>query len=379
MIGLNEIPTHFGDVSVAQVGPYDRRIHSSPIEYKVSYINNLPMPITIGLRSGLKFALPPLLSMRDSTLVVRVEIHISHLLKIDVQKLLSAINNESSAELKVMREAFIIQINETYHGGVNLIIDYSLDATTLRKFGGVIYYHELDCIISLKEYGETPAHPYSEEGRKLQLLDVNSTDCTGNDFSYSVKLVDNFNKYGPRFININSSVYKINTTKDSSKKDGIYITSNKPFSGDVEATDGNKSLAYYSFDSEEIKLYLSAEEANSLGDSLINRKQKITELEHTSSVQRLELQQIKHEHEIQILEKTKEKLVLEMEREALKAKLEEMRSDYENRIKMEREQQKDHYEEKSYKRKDSSELLRWIPAIITGISAIVLAVAKSKK
>ncbi|MNI31544.1 hypothetical protein D3C73_854310 [compost metagenome] len=36
-------------------------------------------------------------------------------------------------------------------------------------------------------------------------------------------------------------------------------------------------------------------------------------------------------------------------------------------------ERKDHYEERSYARKDSSEFLKWVPAIATGLAAIFLA------
>ena len=64
---------------------------------------------------------------------------------------------------------------------------------------------------------------------------------------------------------------------------------------------------------------------------------------------------------------------LEMEREKYKNEIEILHSKEEHRLKMEREYVKDHYEDRSYVRKDSSEGLKMLPTIAMGIGALVIA------
>ena len=367
-----QINTHFGDVSAAPLGPHDLKGFFSPIEKKITYINNLSEPVTIGTRDGLKFVLSPQYNLSANGLIIRVEITINSTQKTDIQKVLSAVDDSAPQELKVLRETFAKQIKVvTHRASTVMTIDYTVHTNTLREYGGSIYFHEVDLVVSLLGFDNTPPHPFSEEGRRLNIINT-STDNTEKDFFYSIKIVDNGEKYGPRYININNQVFKIDTVKDNSKKDGVYITRTKEFNSTLSDSNQKEHL-HYSIDSEELSIFKSAEEARVYGDINTNRKRELAELEHQLNLQKAELQAIKSKNEMDMIERNKEKLILEMEKDTLKQRLEEQRQDYEQRLKYERDRQKDYFDERSYRRKDYSEMVKFIPAIIVGIGAIFIA------
>ena len=368
------IPTVFGDVAISPVGPHDRPVYISPIEYKISYINNLPVDVTVGYRSGLKFVLNPQRSMFSSRLVVRVEILIRDKCKTEIQSILSAITEDSTPELKAFKEAYTMQIQYNAYGNISLIVDYSLDIEKLRKLGGTIYFHELDIVISIDGISDCLPHPFSEEGRKLQLLCANKED--NEQFVYNVKLIDNLGKYGPRDISIGGKVYKVETSKDGSKRDGVYITTNKAVSTDTVENTDDKEVTFYPIDSEDIELFKTYEEALTLGDSVTSRKKKVADLELIALEQKRELQDVKHQNELLIIEKNKEKVVIEEERERHKYILEQLRRENEERLESERARQKDYYDNRSYQRKEQSEIIKWIPSLITGAAVIIGAIFK---
>lgn len=367
-----QINTHFGDVSAAPLGPHDLKGFFSPIEKKITYINNLSEPVTIGTRDGLKFVLSPQYNLSANGLIIRVEITINSTQKTDIQKVLSAVDDSAPQELKVLRETFAKQIKViTHRASTVMTIDYTVHTNTLREYGGAIYFHEVDLVVSLLGFDNTPPHPFSEEGRRLNIINT-STDNTEKDFFYSIKIVDNGEKYGPRYININNQVFKIDTVKDNSKKDGVYITRTKEFNSTLSDSNQKEHL-HYSIDSEELSIFKSAEEARVYGDINTNRKRELAELEHQLNLQKAELQAIKSKNEMDMIERNKEKLILEMEKDTLKQRLEEQRQDYEQRLKYERDRQKDYFDERSYRRKDYSEMVKFIPAIIVGVGAIFIA------
>ena len=88
---------------------------------------------------------------------------------------------------------------------------------------------------------------------------------------------------------------------------------------------------------------------------------------------------MKHTQELQTIEKEKELHIVEMEKAAHAAEIERMRINHEHELKMAREQTKDEYEDKSQRRKNTTEILKIIPAAIAVISAIVLTYKAFKK
>lgn len=345
----------------------------SPIMFRVSYINNLPSPVTVGLRSGLKFTLPPQPSFTCDKLLIRIVIDINHpTVRNDIQRLLSVVTNDGSPELKALREGLRLEVEQNHHGGATIVMDYPLSYDRLREMGGVVYYHEIDTIFSLSNVDSCPPHPFSEEGRNLQLIDTNACGNTGA-FGYSIEMIDNCGKYGERYISIAKKVYRITPTKDVTRRDGIYIVSNYPI--EREWGTDEREVRHHSFENaeDELGIFRTAEEALTLGDIATARKQEILSLEHSLNLQKVEIQNLKQTHERELHQLEREKKLLEMDAEKHTRLVEELRQQSEHQLKMERERVKDYYESRSYERKDSNETLKFLPAIVVGLGAVFMA------
>ena len=366
-------PTHFGDASLAPIGPADRQVGASPIEFRTTFINNTNLPITVEWRSGLKVTLPPTPSFDCRKLIVRIEVTVHHSVKLDIQRLLSSVDEQSTPELKAMKEAFVRTALGNKYGGAVFILDYPVEVDTLRKAGGSIYYHEVDTVVSLLSYHDCPSHPYGEAGRNIQLVEAHSELFGDQSFNYAVELVDNTGKYGDRFLNIGNKVYHVHAKQDSTRRDGIYIITHTPVDSSVDLSE--KEVQHYPFEGAEDKLGLfrSAEEALNLGDMSLARRQEILNLEHTASISKAELTLVKQTHEREMADKERDLKLLEMDRENQERLISEMRAAEEHRLKMERERTKDFYEDKSYERKNDNEVLRFLPAVIVGIGAVFMA------
>ena len=367
-------PIHFGNVNIATLGPRKLGANFSPIEYKLTYINNLPIDVVVEWRSGLKFTLKSQRSMACNKLIARVEIVIHQSIKNDIQSLLSAVDENSSLELRAMRDAFNLQVEKNLYGGVTLILDYPLTLSELKEYGGSIYYNELDCVISLLEFNKTPPHPNSEEGKRKQIITGSVVDRNGKTFGYSVQIIDNHNRHGPRYLNIGNDVYKVNNEKDNNKRDGIYIVSNSSIGGELGMS--GIDVRRYPFDGAEEKLglYRTYDEALNLGDTANARKQANNELEHRITLQKGELQKAKHEHDLAMIAKDAEVKAMQIEQDRQAQAIMAMREKAEQEMNAERARVKDHYENKSHVRKDTSESVKYLPSIVIGLGAFFLAI-----
>lgn len=369
-LNLTSIPTHFGEARIAQMGPRDRSNGISPIEHRLTYINNLPVPVVVAWRSGLKFTLQPNPSLENQSLLMRTEIIVTPQVKFDIQRLLSAVDDNSTAELKSMRDAFKLQVKGNFHGGATLVLDYPLTLDKLREFGGTVYYSELDCVVSLLQLEDVPPHPYSEAGRRSQTITDSPIDHGRAGFGYAVEIVDNAGKYGERYLNISGTVYKVSPMKDWERRDGIYIVSNYAARGEL-GPDG-LNVTHYPFELAEadLGLYRSFDEAKHLGDISTGRKEHLASLEHQLTIAKAELQRAKVEHDTDMVERNRELQRLEAETVRLKGD----RDRLEHEHTLERARLKDYYESRAHFRKDHSEAIKILPSIIVGIGAIFMAI-----
>jgi hypothetical protein len=299
---------------------------------------------------------------------------IHHSVKVDVQRLLSAVDEMSSSELKAMKEAFRLTAHGNNYGGAVLILDYPVTVESLKKAGGSIYFQELDTVFSLLSYRDCPPHPFGLAGRNLYLIEEHEKAFGDSSFTYAVELIDNMGKYGDRYLNIGNKVYRVSAKQDSSRRDGIYIITHQPVDSDVEMSE--KEVQHYPFEGAEDKLgiFRTAEEALNLGDMSLARRQEILNLEHQVNVNKAELTLVKQGHEREMADKERELRLLEMEREKQQRIIDELRATTEHQLKLERERVKDYYEDKSFERKNDNELLKFLPTVVVGIGAVVMAI-----
>lgn len=374
-----QIQTLFGEVFASPDRLQDRRADYSPIEFKFSYINNTSVPITIRQKSGLSFVLPSSPSLSTNRLIVRMEVVIQEAVRGSVARFISTVNQESSPELKAMREAYEAQLGN-YGRGAKIVLDYPMTLEQLKQYGGTVYHSDLDILISLLDQDEVAPHPYSEEGQRAQMVVGMPGVTDSDDFCYTIHMVDNTGKRATRFLNVGNKVYKVTAKKDPAKRNGIYIVSNRFVDGDQSTKDFVTMYYGFDVDEESLGLYRSYDEALHFGDLATGKKTDLAKLETQLSENKLkmaemglELQSAKEAHEFEMIEKNRVLKDIQTKHEAETLEATRVREKAEAEANEQRQKLKDHYEARSYQRKDDSESLKYIPAIVVGIGAVFMA------
>lgn len=109
----------------------------------------------------------------------------------------------------------------------------SLDLKTLEDHDGVVYLEDYDLLVmyglSEEDMGKIP-HPYSIMGYTLesfQNVSQQNPYLRKGDFTFNIRIVDNHNLFGSRWILIGDTPICIAACKDRQVTDGIYITYSK--------------------------------------------------------------------------------------------------------------------------------------------------------
>lgn len=368
----SEAVTHFGEVFNAHPGPH-RILGDQAFRVTKSYINNLSVPVTVGIRNGAKFILPSIPDCNCNKFIARTEMMLSRRVANDFIRFFSLINDKSSMELQALKEAYSCRITTSTIGSVNLILDYKVSIQEIQRRGGSIYFHEIDDVISLLPIDEAPLHPYSEFGRENLATDR----ITGEDslnFYYEIEIIDNVGKLSDRYVNIHNEIFRVTPRKHKNKRDGIYIVSSAAAFGES----GPERLVqkHFSLESSEVVnfLFSSYEEALNRGNFDAARKEELTRLEHQIQTEKLNLAKLKNAHEKEMLEMDQKYKVIEADRLKQQAEIDLLRAEKEMRNKLEQMRIKDMYEERSYRRKDESELMKHVPAAIMGIGTIFMMI-----
>lgn len=350
-------------------GPRQTR---SPVEYRVSYVNNTYRDVTIAWRSGFSFVIPACESTRfGDTFILRMEISLAPWVRIDVEQLLSHIRDDSNAELKAMKEAIEIQASKSRHGGTMLTIDYPVTLDQLEKYGGAVYYSEIDQVVSILPSNKTPLHPYSDRGRTAYPEDAHGSRTVG--FVYNLEIIDNSGRIGNRFVNINGQVYPLQPRRDYGRRDGVYVRTNGHADDNENPTTTNRRVCFETA-KKELNVWPTHEEALTLGDPANANNKKAAELEVQLQQMKIQAGIIKHNHELEKLERDREFRISEDARNLQQAELARLRENTSHSLEMRRIETKDRYEERSYIRKDGSEVIKALPSAIVGLGAIAMAV-----
>lgn len=376
--------THYRDPAVSTYNDLG-------FETTTTYKNGLPFPVTLALRSGLTVTVPPNVdNWRDNNnFVVHVRYRFSKNVKIDVHRILDDVDENSDDERKALKYA--LQDAKVTLGSAHneCVVTYEIFKHDLDQNGGSVFIDQLDICVT-KDDGINNllvVHPESLEGKRERIKQI-----VGEGFNFKLEINDPHSLFGERFINILGNVYRVKLTRDSTKPPGVYRTSTPT------VDDPTKLTEYFTFDevNDKIQLFHSAGDAKALGDISVQRKQELEELQHTYKIDLMtrdaEHRKVLIELEKEVNRYKTEKLQAETTLSRLQADLKQKEIEYEKeakerdarlkerevqyaREKAEREyrlnMQRDYYEHRSYDRKDSSEIIKWIPPMIVGAGLIL--------
>lgn len=291
--------------------------------------------------------------------------------------------NTGDPEMDTIHSQYLSSKEDFYCGLHNTFFDHHVEWTDIEKHGGTIYLSDQDMMVSIysSDYGIN--HPYSNTGGLNDLIVKDILLSTSNATGVSLSIVDNSGVLGIRYVNVAGGIQKVSPYKDPKMSDGLYITKTRVVTTTDRATDPKvvrKNVFDHDYDSktnpepEHPVLYRTLEEARNDGDPTIIKDRQLKEREQTVKETKLKLDREKLE-----LEQTLEKMKSEHQMEVLKQQrelsaLEQKLKEEEAKRKHEGLETKDYYEERSYRRKDSSEGLKILPTILTvAVGALALA------
>lgn len=211
---------------------------------------------------------------------------------------------------------------------------YFLDSKEMMDKGGVLYLQELDVVVSLHGIEHLPRHPASNADYQLAFEEKMETMTAGSS-GLMVGVIDNEDRFGTRYMNVNGFVCRVTAIRDTLQPSGIYLC----VPGNVER---GKEILFYDLaklDDNEcpIRFYATQAEASAHGD-VFAEAEKAWEREKQEFERQITT--LKNENEIKSLER------------------------------------KDYYEDRSAERKDDSENLKMFVASAGVIGGAITIISK---
>lgn len=298
--------------------------------------------------------------------VVRVQTKHSPYVKIDADGLLNGIHSEDqSAELYAIATA-IGQSERTYVGScTKFSVDYHISKEQyLENITRGIYVPEIDLLIVSPDTMDI-VHPLSAEGTAIRANE--SGDLLG--FFYRVEIIDPYDQFGHRFINIAGKVNRVMPVNDLKRTPGVYV--HRVMRSDP-AKPADISPEYFTFEeaARKIKLFQSEAEALSMGDLGEAQKRDYESAMHELKMAALAAEKALKEDAAKHKQAQAEYDARKREVEELKELITTLREERLSKLKEEQSkraaEREDYYESRSYSRKDDSEWLKWVPAVVLG-------------
>lgn len=299
----------------------------------------------------------------------------------------------------------------SHHQRFNLVFDRFLRLSTIRDLHCVVLEESSDIAVILAETAKLPPHPYSPEGRAIgsEMALVQNKVQT----SIAFEIVDNDHRVGDRFLFVANRVLRVKPNKNPSLPDGVYMSITEP-TGKNNALTTKVEKFEFEEAAEKIGLHRTKEEATTAGnpqeilkerDNVIqNERLTLKQDEIVATRQQNEVRkdleamrfaaeqgriQLQQEAEANALKlKKKEKKIekkVEKERSLWQVQIEKLKhqsmkmkekfsaeaAEREHRLDIVR----DDYERRSHARKDTSETLKFLPALLA-VGASLFAIFK---
>lgn len=307
-----------------------------------------------------------------------------------------ASGSKYSNELKCLEEDFrcaaergeLTQLlrRRSQHGMLHVVSEEEI-----RKNGGLVYVERLDITVSLNkpEYDDH-LHPYSVQGTAARELSrslvtanaLHPTPLLESDFIYTLSIVDNSDTIGPRYISSPNGIIKITPRKDPRTQSGFYVGYRDPDDGPHTVPQVKLHVSQDGKDIPWFVLHETPEEAvlHRHEDTVLQARTKIRELEVRETENETRLRE--SENKLLAAELTRDKAIrdaetlkmsLDVERERHKNQIEEMTRQMQlNRAKAQAEIQ-------SLRRKNTAEVFKTAPSIVSGIVSLALLAIKIAK
>lgn len=380
------------------IGQKDRQYQRrSQFAYGLQFFNGLPVSVTISLRSGARFTLPPIPGSRPAKLVICASYDRQREVNFDARDLLDGHGDPLDDESKLLEDA-LVDLEPANrmspmvpHSGA---IKYALSKQELDRNGGQVYLHNLDIVVSIYKLENVSAHPGTLSAQKNKFLNDDPILSALKGFSFSIEIVDRAKRFGERYLNLQNIVYRIPITRDAGKNDGLYIRHSGESSGSEIGMEIPEAQ-YFSFEEAEKLpwLYRTHADAQTLGDpqaqakrDLENRQYAFKQLEqdwkeqdgHRKAEQAEQQRELERERErVKREQQVREDLLAERETRLriLEADFNERKLLYSHLNDTRKYQQ----EVRLSKTKERQEVAKWVPLVLGLIGSGVALYQKLSK
>lgn len=360
----------------------------------LGFYNGLSVPVTVITRTGVRYTIPFCQGATFRGFVIRSSYRWGHGVKVDTHELLNDQGLTTSQEASLLDQQ-LRRDNPRIHRAYEPdgVLDYLISAREFEQMGGSVYLENLDLTLSVNEGPYVPSHPFSLAGIRKQLAaGVLAEEAKG--LSYGIRIVDRLGRFGDRYVNIGGEVFQIRAERNNNEPaDGVYAVSQLPAAGMGQVPEQGRCVHYRFEDADKaLQLYTTYNDAKTLGNPQDVYKRDLEERAHRLKLEDLDFKERKAKWE---RESDERKRVFETEQHEAKMRLmkrEDQVRDREHNLTIQeqdfryREAQlkrdtlelKDRLDNRSMDRKETIEILKHIPLLITGIGGIVLAIKKLK-
>jgi hypothetical protein len=353
--------------------------HYGALTVTVNYFNYLPADVVVVQRNGfrcvIKSVTPTNQSQKD--FIVRCEYRVRHDAIDEIRKTILRMDLSKNDELSIIQSAVIDTANHSYHSGLLVVIETRYSLEEFRELGKNIYCPKRDIVISLNDIESAPTHPHCVDtinGNELIL--VKECDVNIYDFATRIELIDNNNQIKDKYIFYLNEVRLIKPKIDYTRRSGVYIYSLKRDSFRKEGCYIHSDFHTLAEAEEKKIIFDTFSEAQSGGDIKETRKQEILNLEYEISVNKRLLDQEKSQREIEQNRIQHERAMENAEWEQ-KLKILQRELDHTNYLReQESKERKDYYERNSQQRKDTIDIIKFLPQLIITMGAVVVAFYK---
>ena len=341
---------------------------NSQARRSIEVFNYSIFTLKVMFRSGETVLIEPMNSCRKNpVVVVRVETTAGR----NAKYYRPDYSNEEPNTLDPIARSFFERIPETalpkgYELGEEThhhYVLFKISSFTERK--GYIYSDALDIAMCYNDsYNCT--HPYSVQGRKQWkiLQDERNVDpvLITSGFSLTIFINSPNNEGAYRYVNIGENTYAIRVRSLPEYAVGLHIHHTKEDGTLVKEHFSLKDID--ALDNSRIKIFKTREEAENAGYGVKTQihKRESEQLNHDFKIEEMNRKMLessqKHGYQTAMIESKKHE-------EWMKRAME-----------LEQLRQKDYYDDRAYRRKDESEMLKHVPTVLGGIAAFLLIVLK---
>lgn len=362
-VPLKESPSHQHSVN-----------ESCDVSIHTKFLNYSGRPITLGFRNGVVMDVPSRQSRTSQAFVIREEMYLSDNIKHSVRDRLISHEGPKSQDLRAFEDLFLRSYRDQTHS-VAMKYDYEVTPLTMNDNGGTLYLVEKDIILSTRR-DNIPLHPFCYEAMTRQPKGTRTLGENG----LAVEIIDNREMIGPRYMRLLGKVVRIDTVKNALRRDGVYLK----YRGFMDDAQGpvQDIIDYIPPEAmpEAKWLYRTYAEARTAPEHEVELSYELKHLDLQGKKTQAEANNRKAEQEKENLELAQRNIRLQQQLEDEERRTKHFENELSRRYaredhetKIEQLRTKDLYEERSTIRKDSSEMWKFIPTVLMGAGAAIVA------